>query len=75
MSDPYVNAVERIGRLQDIAVIAEEFVRAHCALEDMASRLGAHTALSSLYERVLALHIKLEQLVLGDERVPGRRTT
>lgn len=75
MSDPYVDMAMKMDRLQRIAVTAEEFVRAHCALEALARKLGVDAAASSgLNDRVVELHIKLEQLVLGDERVPGRRT-
>lgn len=75
MSDPYVDMAMKMDRLQRIADAADEFVRAHCALEALAAKHGVNVAASSpLNERVVELHMKLEQLVLGDERVPGRRT-
>jgi hypothetical protein len=74
--DAWVTAAQKMERLQKIAAAAEEFVRAHCALEELARRIGANAACSTaLNERVIELHMKLEQLVLGDERVPGRRTS
>ena len=73
--DPYVNIAKRMERLQKIADVAEDFIRAHCRLEDLAGKLGANAAcLSLLNQLVVELHMKLEHLVLGDEKVPGRRT-
>lgn len=75
IEDPIVIAAAKMERLQHIAVTAEEFVRTHCALEALAAKHGVNVAASSaLNDRVVELHMKLEQLVLGDERVPGRRT-
>lgn len=75
MSDPYVDMATKMERLQRIADAAEEFIRARCALEDLVSRHGVNAAMSTaLADSVEALRMKLEQLVLGDERVPGRRS-
>ena len=57
-----------------LVAAADEFVRAHCALEALANKVGADAACSSpLNDRVIDLHMKLEAAVLGDERPPGRR--
>jgi hypothetical protein len=57
-----------------IVAAAEAFVRAHCELEDLAACVGVALACESmLNERVIDLHLKLEEAVLGDEHVPGRQ--
>jgi hypothetical protein len=58
-----------------IVTAAEEFVRAHCELEALALKIGPNAACSSgLNDRVVDLHLKLEAIVLGNDRPAGRRS-
>lgn len=56
-----------------IAAAAERFVRAHAELEVLAQRIGPEAASQSeLNDRVIALHVALELLILGAPLTPGQ---